>query len=439
MSGKSQFARPSGASPFRLRSMGQCLEDHPRRPQSVVTPTVRTCRNLTTPAPAASRTRPLGISLAILLLNVCLFVFIQPPVRAQEPKQRWQVEWEKTMEAAKKEGQVNIYPAHNQATIIDAGIFQKRYPEIKVVQVVLQGAPQIQRILSERRAGKYLADVAIGGGVVDWELNRAKALDPIRPALILPEVLDESRWWLGKHHYTDTERTYTLLYIGAPSSVNIYYNSKLVSPRKDLQSPRDLLNPKWKGRIVTYDIRGGGPGGGTFRLIYHHPKLGAEFIRRLFGETDITLTRDGRLAVDWLATGKFPICLVCSYTDVIKAKSQGLPVDIHNFGAIEGIAGLTAEGATLSLMNRAPHPNAAKVFINWLLSREGQMTAQMALAEYGSQALDSLRIDIPKDDISAHLRRAEGIQYIQLQDPSRLDMRPIFKIIEEALRNAGKR
>lgn len=366
-------------------------------------------------------------------------IFKGMTLEAAEPKQSWQVEWEKTVDGARKEGQINIYPAFNQASIIDAGVFQKRFPEIKVVQVVLQGAPQVQRILSERRAGKYIADIVIGGGVVDRELARANALDPIRGALILPEVLDESKWWQSKHHYTDPEQKYTLLYIGAPSTVNVYYNSKLVNPAKDLRSPRDLLNPKWRGKIVTYDIRGGGPGGGTFRLIYHHPKLGPEFIKKLFADTEITLTRDGRLAVDWLATGKFPICLVCSYTDVEKTKSQGLPVDTYSFGPIEGVAGLTAEGATASVMNRPPHPNAAKIFVNWLLSREGQFTAQKALAAYGSQALDSLRTDISKDDIPAQLRRTEGIHYILLQDPNRLDMRPIFKTIEEALRSAAAR
>lgn len=347
-------------------------------------------------------------------------------------------EWERTVEAAKKEGQVNVYPAHNQASVIDAGVFQKRFPEIKVVQVVVQGAAAVQRILSERRAGKYLADVHVGGGNVGLQLYRAKAYDPMRPALILPEVVDESKWWQGKYHYADAENRYSFLYIGAPSSITIHYNTQLASA-KELKSLRDLLNPKWRGRIVSYDIRGGGPGGGTFRFVYHHPKLGAEFIRKLYGETDITLTRDGRLAIDWLATGKFAVCLVCSYTDVMKAKSQGLPIESLTFGAIEGIAGMTAEGGAVSIMNKASHPNAAKVFINWLLSREGQITAQKALADYGSQALDSMRIDIPKDDVPPNFRRTEGIHYIDLQDPSRLDMRPIFKAIEEGLSEGRKR
>lgn len=187
-----------------------------------------------------------------LLVFLCL---LGESVGAQEPKQSWQVEWEKTVEAAKKEGQVNVYPAHNQATIVEAGVFQKRYPEIKVVMVAVQGAAAVQRILSERRAGKYLADVHVGGGNAAMQLHRAKAFDPIRPALVLPEVVDESRWWQGKHHYADREKQYTLLYIGAPSSVNIFYNSKVVNPGKDLKSLPDVLNPKWKGKIVSYDIR----------------------------------------------------------------------------------------------------------------------------------------------------------------------------------------
>ena len=102
-------------------------------------------------------------------------------------------------------------------------------------------------------------------------------------------------------------------------------------------------------------------------------------------------------------------------------------------------SGLAGEGGAISLMNKAPHPNAARVFINWLLSREGQITAQRALAEYGSDALDSLRIDIPKDDVPPSHRRVEGVRYINLEDPSRRDMRPIYKLIGEALRGARKK
>jgi len=348
-------------------------------------------------------------------------------------KASWQAEWEEIVAAAKREGQLNVYSARNQDVIVSSGVFQKRYPEIKVVRVVVTGSISIQRILSERRAHKYIADVHLGGRGL--YLNRAKAYDPLKPTLILPEVIDESKWWLGKHHYADPEGRYTLSYIGAPQTIDISYNTHLVKP-KEFRSLWDLLDPKWKGRIVTYDMRGGGSGGGTMRLLYHHPKLGPKFIRRLFGDMDITLTRSRRLATDWLGTGKFSVCFVCN---VRLAKSQGLPVDIVSFGVVEGVAGLIAQGGMVNLMNRAPHPNAARVFINWLLSREGQITAQRALAAYGSDALDSLRIDIPKNDVPPNNRRVESVQYINLQDPKRLDMRPIYKLVGEAVRGVGKK
>lgn len=369
-----------------------------------------------------------GVRTNLTRLVMVSFIFGAGTLEAGEPVIGWQAEWEKTVAAAKKEGHLTIYTARNQSEIVNGGAFQKRYPEIKVSELVLQSGIGLQRVLSERRASRYLVDVRLGGSG-DGELSRIKALEPIRPALILPEVLDESKWWLGRHHYEDSER-YIFLYIGAPTGVTIYYNTRLVDP-KEIHSLSDLLHPKWKGKIVTYDARGGGAGGGTLRFIYHHPKLGPDFLRRLFRETQMTFTRDyRRQATDWLATGKFAICFICNFTETQRAKAQGLPVDTLSFETIEGVAGLTGEGGSVSLMNRAPHPNAAKVFINWLLSREGQIAAQKALSK--GQASDSLRIDIPKDDVPPGNRRMEGVEYIDLRHPSRLDMRPIYKIIEEA-------
>ena len=58
------------------------------------------------------------------------------------------------------------------------------------------------RVMAERRAGKFLVDVYIAGLTSTYEiLYRAKILDPVRTALILPEVLDESKWWQAQHHY----------------------------------------------------------------------------------------------------------------------------------------------------------------------------------------------------------------------------------------------
>ena len=193
-----------------------------------------------------------------------------------------------------------------------------------------------------------------------------KALDPIRPALILPEVTDQTKWYLKKHQYSDPESQYVFNYLGSATYGAANYNTKLIDV-KEFKSYWDLLNSKWKGKIEARDIREAGPGAGNTRFFYYHPELGPPFIRKLFGEMDVTLFRDFRQGPDWLATGKFAICFFC---DVDVLKRQGLPVDTFGPEVFKEGGGLVQQFGTVALVNRAPHPNAAKVFINWLLSRE---------------------------------------------------------------------
>jgi len=372
------------------------------------------------------------LQLSILLLSFGILIL---PAAGQDTKSSWKSKWEKVVQAAKREGQINIYTHNGQAPILNAGVFQKMYPEIRVVQTLTRGGATEQRLFAERRGGKYLGDISIHGGTNNLKFQRVKALDPIKPALILPEVVDESKWWLGKHPYVDPERRYIFMHIGSARPFIFGYNSRLVSP-KEFRSLRDLLNPKWRGRIVAYDIRAGGYGGWPSRFLYYHPEYGAEFLRAFYSKTDVTLSRDHRQAMDWLASGKFAICFLCGHNPIRRAKEQGLPVDVLDI--VRDAAALASQGGTIGFLNRAPHPNAAKVFINWLLSREGQMTAQKALAQYGSPS-NSMRIDIPKDDVPPREWRVEGVQLIEVEHPSRLDMRPIYKIMDEALREAARR
>lgn len=373
---------------------------------------------------------------AFLLLWILLFACGFPTAStglawaAQEFKPTWQLEWERTVEAAKKEGQVNVYTHDGQAPILETGAFQKRYPEIKIVYTFTRGNTTEQRVFSERRAGRYLADVFIHGGTNNIEFQRVGALDPLKPALLLPEVADESKWWLGKHPWVDPERQYIFMHIGSAQPFLFGYNTKLVNP-KEFRSLRDILNPKWRGKIVAYDIRAGGYGGWPSRMLYHHPNYGPEFLKEFYGKTEVTLTRDARLALDWLAVGKFTLCFFCSDRPLREAKQQGLPVDILDI--VKDAVALASQGATIGLPNRAPHPDAARVFLNWLLSREGQMVAQKALAQRGVPS-NSMRTDIPKDEVPRKEWRTEGVQYVEVEHPSLLDMRPIYKIIEEGVR-----
>ena len=346
-------------------------------------------------------------------------------------KPAWQQTWEKTLAAAKKEAPVVIYVAGYEAVLAD---FQRDFPEIKIAPVPIRGAEISRRLIAERRADKYIADVVMAGANgTTLVLHPAKALDPIKPALILPEVTDESKWFEGKHQYSDAEGQYVFNYNGSATYGGISYNTKLVDP-KEFKSYWDLLNPKWKGKVVSRDIREPGPGGGTARFFFHHPDLGAPFMRKLYGEMDLTLFRDYRQGPDWLAAGKFALCFSC---DTEKMEQQGLPVDMFGPRAFKEGGGLVQAFGTLGLMNRAPNPNGARVFINWLLSRRGQIALQKRMAKSESPT-HSLRIDIPKDDVPPEYRRYDGVKYVDTGRPGMLDMKPLLDVVNEALKAAGK-
>jgi iron(III) transport system substrate-binding protein len=368
----------------------------------------------------------------IFLLTALAFAVSGICAEAGEGRPAWQQDWEKTVQAAKAEGQVTVYVHSSYAPVLMSGAFEKTFPGIKLIIVSGVENDLERRFVAERRAQKYLADLFMVGVLRSYDFMQAKYLEPIKPLLVLPEVVDESKWWQGKHHYSDPERKYLFRYVASAQYGQISYNTQLVHA-KEFTSFWDFLNPRWKGKILARDIRLPGTGGSAIRLFYYHPDMGPEFVRKLFAETDITLFRDRRQGLDWLAAGKFPICFWCEGVD--KANVQGLPVD--TFGRMKEGAGLSAGQAILTYVNQAPHPNAAKVFSNWFLSRDGQLNFQKALGKADEGSPDSLRIDIPKDDVDPKSRRIDGVKY--LDTDQWLAMKPVLKVVEEALAQAGKR
>jgi len=356
------------------------------------------------------------------LAALSLSTFLSP--RAISAEISWETEWERTVKAAEQEGQVVIYKISGDT---EWQSFQKKFPKIKIV-LVSGGAAQIQqRLLAERRAGKFLADVVRLGGGTTTTLYKAKSLDPITPIFILPEVKDTSKWLDGRHHYNDVENQYVFAYAAVPLHL-LGYNQKLVDPQS-LQSYWDLLEPKWKGKITIKDPRE--PGGGSPLLfLYHNPQLGPEYIKKLFNVAGLTFIRDERQQTDWIASGKFPVALTAKASAVEDAKKQGLPVDVLDAHAFkkDGV-GLEAGGTMVALVNKAPHPNAAKVLLNWFLSREGQMTVQKTGPEEPSQ--NSLREDIPKDHLPGPLQRQKGTKYIRLWGPEVWDRTGIRDLVIE--------
>jgi len=210
-----------------------------------------------------------GKLLFIFMLTSLILGEGTPILRAQD-KPGWEAKWERTVAAARKEGQLNVYITLGPHRLVED--FQKVYPTIKTVGVFGRSSDLVARIHAERRAGKYLADARIGGGGRNM-LKSIPFSQPVKPILMLPEVLDESKWWHDRHSYADPEKRYFFVFIGEPQLGSVYYNTKLVDPM-EFKSSWDLLAPKWKGKITIRDPRGGGPGGGAMRFYYHNPPLG---------------------------------------------------------------------------------------------------------------------------------------------------------------------
>ncbi len=373
------------------------------------------------------------ITLLSLLLIALQVLPSQRHAVAGEAALDWQAKWKNTLQAAKKEGAVVLYGSSSFELLFAE--FRKKYPEISVKGFFARGRGVALRMMAERRGTKYLADLYLNGMTTGYNvLYKAKAVDPIMPSFILPEVVDPSRWWRGRHQFVDSEKKYLLVFNGQ-SRVDIAYNTNLVNP-KEFKSYWDLLKPKWKGKIVSLDPNEGGAGT-SLRFLYYSPLLGREFLKRLLTETDLTLSRDSRQMGDWVASGKHAFAILNSIgrMDIDDAKKQGLPVDWFGPRDLKEGAAITAGSGGIALINRAPHPNAAKVAINWLLSREGQMAYQRISALTGVGA-DSLRIDIPKDVVPKGSRRVDGKEskYPQTDRAEWMDMDPIRKFIKEVRR-----
>ncbi len=338
-------------------------------------------------------------------------------------------EWEKAVSAAKAERQLIVYANMGYEKIFPQ--FEKKYPEIKVVYVLGRGTPDIlPRILSEQRAGRYIGDLFLAGGTAGFTLLQAGALEPMKPALVLSDVLDQSKWWEGKHPFIDPDGR-NIFAMNGMIRAEAVYNTKLVDP-KELKSYWDFLNPKWKGKIVMYRQPLA-----HLKFYYHHPDLGPEFLKRLFSEMEVTPSGDMRQIADWLAVGKFPLGIVSPVLDIMTAEKQGLPIGIfqpHHFK--EGVS-LVAGAGSVALLKNAPHPNAAKAALNWLLSREGQIVFQKHFADVAGAA-DSRRIDIPKDEVRSEFRRRDGVRYMDIERHEFIDPKPITDLMKKFLKTPGR-
>src|SRR5262249_40182680 len=183
-------------------------------------------------------------------------------------------------------------------------------------------------------------------------------------------------------------------------------NRDSLAPVK-IKSWRDLLNPEWKGKIAMLDPRRAGAGLDISTFWYTNEKLGLgqSFMKQLLTTQEIFMSNEERQIVDFVARGRYAIALGRSGTLTFQPKARGLPVELFGSAGLQEGGFVTASNGTISVVKNTPHPNAVKVYLNYLLSIEGQVVWSKA------SGLASLRRDVPKDPIPQLPRPQAGVTY----------------------------
>jgi ABC-type Fe3+ transport system substrate-binding protein len=320
-----------------------------------------------------------GIMLAAMALPIA--TMLTAPARAENSS------WDETVKRAIAEGEVNVHggPGAVYRRILTEG-FNRAFPQIKINFDGLSGRDAVPKIVRERAAGIYSVDVYTGGtSSILQSLKPIAAFEPLREALILPEVLDDKAWLGGLDGgWIDKDQKY-IFGFEATVSPMFLVNWDLIS-HDQLKTYDDLMKPEFAGKIVWDDPRL--PGQGVSVAQRFLINFGADWLKRLFTEQKIAYIANPRQAAEWVVRGKYPIGLGVAAELVQPFQQQGLGKNVSPFTQPLPHPALEYGYGTLSLLSHAPHPNAAKVYVNWLLSKAGQK-------EWTTSGENSRRIDIP--------------------------------------------
>lgn len=322
-----------------------------------------------------------------------------------EPPQQDPI-WAEMAEAARREGKLVL--AGNPSPEVRERIpeaFRERFG-VEIEYLVARGSELQARLESERAAGLYTIDVMISGTPSEYRMHQQGLLAPIRPLLVAPDALELSVWRNNRLPFVDPDQQYMFqLQSGVGGAV--YINPQAVN-ESEIRSWDDLLDPKWRGKISHEDptVTGQGQGNGVYVYLWK----GEEFFRRLYVDQQPVFSRDDRQMVDWLVRGVYPISTGLNPDDIGPVVREGLPA--RSLGLLDGQGWLASGGTTMVLLRNAPHPNAAKLFINWVASRAG------------SQLYAELEEDIPmRKDIDTPWTAAwpwqvprEAVKYIDADD-----------------------
>ena len=367
--------------------------------------------------------------LAALTAALCLYVTQAADAAEATP------DMQALIKAAQAEGQLELILSGQvpQKLSVLMPDFEKQYG-VRVNFQTGSGSAHAQRILAERRVGRYTIDAWLGGdSTALTQLIPNKVLASIPELLIDPEVTDLSKWYKGRHYYTDPDQRYVFVFGAQPIHV-VSFNTKLVDPG-EIRSYRDLLDPKWKGKMVSWNPAAQGAGASAVGM-YLHPRIGEEWFKRWASEMNVTMVGDARQGAEWLALGRFHLGIFGVATQAETMRSEGFPVQGYLPHAMSEGEILTVSATNIMVMDRARNPKAAQLFVNWLLTRD----VQQKLITIAQRA-DSLRTDVDSSILEpAYRRKSDADYFVPFVEPRyQNEQSAIFKRIGDILKDAGYR
>ncbi len=267
---------------------------------------------------------------------------------------------QKLVDAAKKEGTVTLYSFN---FVGDVGFamqrgFKDRYG-IKVEIITGRGAEFIERLKTEARIGNRTGDFSEGSQVHLVNMKIAGLTTSLKD---LP-VLQEKDVWKVEPAFLDPEAHVLAAY---PTYMQPFANTKLVKPADEPKSWADLLQPKWKGQILFTDPVVSSNAYIIFQPLVKAKVLPDDYLQK-FGAQDLQFVTGPAQGIEKLSRGEYPIFGGSQAIDASNAVREGAPVKVLDFK--EGISG---QAILQTVIKDSPHINAAKLFVNWWLSKEGQ-------------------------------------------------------------------
>jgi len=332
---------------------------------------------------------------------------------APQASANFELEWSKLMAAAKQEGTVAIAsggaPSRQYRPVVDA--FNKKFG-VKAEVSTGSATDTVNRVLAERKAGRYSMDVAlISSRESNQRLLPSEALIPLAPLLIYPDVVDTSYWYQGKHAYADKASRYVFIYhVSKEDQYETWYNTDKLKEADiaSIKKQTDFFDPRWKGKMLG---QGMGDPSGIRQMIdsYFEPDRGQEWVRTYLLNAGITFSDDRRILETWLVGGRFPLqAVVTGSEELIALAKKGLPIKQVFLPKQVGVLRAGGSGCCISAFANAPHPNAAKLFVNWFLSKEGQTLTHTLIPNLDRS---SLRNDVPIGEVVPDQRRKPGVDY----------------------------